>query len=147
MNYAQSIGYSIDIHADMGRGPDELFCRVCRFGNVETAKWLFDYAMSINSPIDIHVGLKGYEKQNYPFIWACREENVKVAQWLLSFGGTGVLTLPKDDPIRQYHRDRFPNSVFVTLCISKALHPRISYKHVKITIGYGNNIIIFCPEL
>jgi len=58
---------------------DNAFGAACRNGHLDVARWLVDYATSIESPVDIHA------KKDYAFRWACSYGHLDVARWLVDY--------------------------------------------------------------
>ena len=65
----------LDIHTE----EDEAFRLACLHGHFDVARWLVDYATSIESPVDIHA------KEDLAFRSACFYGHIEVARWLVDY--------------------------------------------------------------
>lgn len=71
---------------------DDAPFRICCFqNNLEMAKWLYNYAQSINSPINIH------HKNDICFDKACENMSIELAKWLATLYDGYVLGESFDD--------------------------------------------------
>jgi hypothetical protein len=59
---------------------EAIFLHACHFGKLNVAKWLWEFSVQINSPINININLPYTEFT--PFIEACTTGQLEVAKWL-----------------------------------------------------------------
>lgn len=111
----------IDIHLYS----DYAFRKFCENGNLDCAKWLYDYGIRINSPVDIHVN------SDDAFWRACINGHIELTKWLLEiFDNTNS---PLDPDI-------IDRSLFFECCYNGKLETA----KLLVSIGkqFGENIYI-----
>ncbi len=105
---------NIDIHYNNDMFFTTAFVNEC----IELVKWLYNYSIQINSPINIH------NHANFIFIESCYEGNVKMVNWLYSIDN--FENVQKDD-------------IFVFCCNNNLEIAKILYSHGGINIHCNNN--------
>lgn len=82
LEYSAYVNNLIDIHVYS----EKAFRKACRFGHLEIAKWLVDYATSIGSPINIHAeAVYMLYCKTTAFTSACESGHLEVVKWLTHY--------------------------------------------------------------